>query len=88
MKKLLLLVCLFSFGLTASAQKFSASGQLGWILPGGDGVGDGADQFNVKGGLVYDLDALYHLDPEKPKIGVGVCLLFWEEKASLPITMD
>lgn len=71
MKKLLVF---FAFALftTSMYSQISVSGQLGWILPGGGGVGDGVNQYDVKGGLVYEVDALYHLNEDDPKLGVGV----------------
>lgn len=50
------------------AQDFSVSGNLGWAIPGGSGIGDAAEDLNLQGGLTWSADALYHITPE---FGVG-----------------
>ena len=59
-------------GFSMNAQKFSASGFLGYNIPAGGGLGENADQIDVDGGLTYGGDAIYYLDEEDPKLGVGI----------------
>jgi hypothetical protein len=54
---------------TASAQKFSIGGSVGWAVPGGGGVSEAAADLNLDGGLTYTIDALYLV---KPNLGVGL----------------
>lgn len=71
MKKVLFTFALcLSVGFTSIfAQAVSASGQLGWAVPGGDGVSDEAGDLNLDGGLTYGIDVLYHFHE---KIGAGI----------------
>ncbi len=50
--------------------RFSLSGQLGWAVPQGDGVGEEVGQIDVDGGLTYAVDGLYHIMDNK--LGVGL----------------
>lgn len=51
------------------AQDISVGGNVGWAIPGGSGVTEMAEDLNLDGGLVYSIDALYHLNPN---LGVGL----------------
>jgi hypothetical protein len=56
--------------LTAQDHQISLSGQLGWTIPGGSGVGDAPEgAFDVSGGIVYSGDAVYHLMDGKLRTG-------------------
>jgi len=61
-------LCL-GLAISAQGQKISASGQLGWIIPGGGGVD--STNYDVSGGINYAVDALYHLG-EEGNLGVGL----------------
>ena len=69
MKQIALIFALSLWALSASAQTISASGQIGWIIPGGSGVNE--ENYDVGGGLNIAVDALYHLGDEG-KLGVGI----------------
>ena len=75
MKKLIFPLLLMLVGFSMNAQKFSASGFLGYNIPAGGGLGEGMDQIDVDGGLTYGVDAFYYLDEDEPKLGVGVFYL-------------
>lgn len=64
-------IIMLSFSTNAQDNMISVSGNLGWANPGGSGVTEEAEDLNLDGGLVYTLDALYHLDS---KLGVGLNL--------------
>lgn len=67
---MMLLVTCFST-LSAQDHNISISGQLGWALPGGDGVGEEeTDPYDVDGGLTYAADALYHFGDGKLRAGI------------------
>jgi hypothetical protein len=58
--------------MNAQDHQISVAGQLGYAIPGGAGVGEGADAaYDVDGGLVYQGDILYHLMDEKLRVGVA-----------------
>lgn len=58
--------------LSAQDHEISISGQLGWAIPGGSGVGEAPDgAFDVSGGLSYTGDVMYHLMEGKLKTGVS-----------------
>lgn len=73
MKKTILTVAAACFciclSLGVQAQAVSASGFLGWAVPGGSGVSDEPEDLNLDGGLTYGLDAMYHLNEN---LGVGL----------------
>ena len=74
MKKISLLFVIVLFGTlsTAFAQSISVSGQFGWAIPQGDAFKPEGGEPSAKGGLAYDLDALYFLPNFDNKLGVGV----------------
>lgn len=58
--------------INAQDHQVSVAGQLGWAIPGGSGVGEGADApYDVDGGIVYQADVLYHLMDGKLRAGIG-----------------
>ena len=71
MKKFILLFCLGFFGaFSVNAQHVvSASGSLGWSIPGGSGVSEEPEDLNLDGGIGYNVDVLYHLNGN---LGVGI----------------
>ncbi len=75
MKKLIFPILLMLVGFTMNAQKFSAAGFLGYNVPAGGGLGEGANQIDVDGGLTYGIDAMYYLNEDDPKLGVGIFYL-------------
>lgn len=65
-----LFVC--SQHLSAQDHQVSASGQLGWAIPGGSGVGEAPEgAYDVSGGISYSGDILYHLLEGKLRTGVS-----------------
>ena len=74
MKKisLLFVVILFSAIGTISAQSISFGGQFGWSIPQGNAFKPVGGEKSAKGGLAYNLDALYLLPNFDEKLGAGL----------------
>ena len=74
MKKInfLFFIILFSTIGTISAQSISFGGQLGWSIPQGGVFKPVGGEKSAKGGLAYDLDALFLLPNLDEKLGIGL----------------
>ena len=74
MKKIssLLVVILIGTISTISAQSISLGGQFGWAIPQGGTFEPVNGEKAAKGGLAYDIDALYMLPSFDEKLGAGL----------------
>lgn len=56
-----LLFVIGAFSVSAQTN-ISVSGSFGWAVPGGSGISEDPEDLNLDGGLVWTLDALYHVN--------------------------